>query len=200
MKKTLIFLGWLTTSMMTLTVSMTTIHFLRQTQKVDAIALTQPNNQPIVSSAQAPPQIKGIESELTVDDARPYIIAQFLERYKSPLTPYDYWGGVLTNIADKYGLDFRLLPAIAMQESNLCKKIPQDSFNCLGLGVHSRGTWKFESFEANFDKAAEILRKNYINQGLITPDEIQDKYTPGSNGSWEFSVNQFMDKLEKAEW
>jgi hypothetical protein len=95
---------------------------------------------------------------------------------------------------------FRLLPAIAMQESNLCKKIPEGSFNCLGLGVHSRGTWAFESFEANFDKAAEILRKNYINQGLITPDEIQTKYTPHSNGSWEFSVNKFMDKLEKAEW
>jgi hypothetical protein len=200
MKKTLIVLGWLSTSMITLMVSITTIHFLRQTQTVDAVALTHPDNQTVITAPQRIPEIKGMSVELKADDARPHIVAQFLERYNSPLTPYDYWGEYLTKVADKYDLDFRLLPAIAMQESNLCKKIPQDSFNCLGLGVHSRGTWAFESFEANFDKAAEILRKNYINKGLITPDEIQDKYTPGSNGSWEFSVNQFMDKLEKAEW
>jgi hypothetical protein len=199
MKKTLIVLGWLTTSLLTLSVSITTIHFLRQTQKVDALALTVAAEQPVVS-APLHPNVKGLSVELKAEDARPYIIAQFLERYKSPLEPYDYWGQQLTQIADKYGLDFRLLPAIAMQESNLCKKIPEGSYNCLGLGVHARGTWAFESYEANFDKAAEILRKNYINQGLITPDEIQNKYTPGSNGSWEFSVNQFMDKLEKAEW
>lgn len=28
-------------------------------------------------------------------------------------------------IADKYNIDFRLLPAIAMQESNLCKSDPR---------------------------------------------------------------------------
>jgi hypothetical protein len=198
MKKILIVFGWLFASLATITTSATTLHFLRQTQKVDALALTA--NRPVVSSGQALPETLGISVELTADDARPHLIAQFLERYNSPLKPYDYWGEFLTKVADKYGLDFRLLPAIAMQESNLCKKIPEGSYNCLGLGVHSRGTWAFESYEANFDKAAEILRKNYINQGLITPDEIQTKYTPHSNGSWEFSVNKFMDKLEKAEW
>ena len=54
-------------------------------------------------------------------------------------------------------MDFRLLPAIAMQESNLCKKILPDTFNCLGLGIHARGTWGFPSFEANFEKAVILI-------------------------------------------
>lgn len=200
MKHLFIVSGWLTITSLTLIVSISTITFLHKTQYLDVAALTPNNRQPIITSLQQTSEVKGMSTELKADDARPYIIAQFLERYDSPLKPYDYWGSLLTQIADQYALDFRLLPAMAMQESNLCKKIPEGTHNCLGLGIHSKGTWGFDTYEANFAKAAEILRKNYINQGLITPDEIQDKYTPGSNGSWEFSVNKFMDKLEKAEF
>lgn len=145
-------------------------------------------------------QVKGLSTDMKTGDARPIIIAEFLEKHDSPLKPYDYYGEFLTELADKYNLDFRLLPSIMMQESNLCKKIPEGSFNCLGLGIHSRGTWTFERYEDNFEAAAKILRENYIDKGYITPDQIQDKYTPGSNGSWEFAVNHFMEILEKAEF
>ncbi len=144
--------------------------------------------------------VKGLSTAIQTGDARPVLIAEFLEKHDSPLKPYDEWGEKLVAIADKYNLDFRLLPAMSMQESNLCKKIPEGTYNCLGLGIHAKGTWGFDSYEANFDKAAEILRKNYLDKGYITPDEIQDKYTPGSNGSWEFAVNSFMEKLETAEF
>jgi len=92
------------------------------------------------------------------------------------------------------------LPSISMQESNLCKKIPDDSHNCLGLGIHSKGTWGFDSYEDNFETAAKILREKYLDQGLLTPDDIQNKYTPSSNGSWEFAVNHFMVVLENADF
>lgn len=154
----------------------------------------------IQSAHQFGSSVKGVSTDIQVADARPLIIEEFLKKHSSPLEPHDYWGRFLTELADKYQLDFRLLPAISMQESNLCKKIPQGSYNCLGLGIHSRGTWHFERFEDNFEAAARILRQNYIDKGLVTPDEIQTKYTPGSNGSWEFAVNHFMDVLEKAEF
>jgi hypothetical protein len=164
------------------------------------MSYTVTGNQKVLASEQISQMIKGISSDVQTADARPILIAEFLEANASPLKPYDYWGKFLTNLADKYQMDYRLLPAIAMQESNLCRKIPEGTFNCLGLGIHARGTWGFPSYEENFEKAAVILRQKYLNQGLITPDQIQDKYTPRSNGSWEFAVNQFMDQLETADF
>jgi hypothetical protein len=112
----------------------------------------------------------GMQTYIASADGRAQIVANFLRRYHSPLKPYEYFGEKLVEIADRHGIDFRLLPAIAMQESNLCKAIPEDSYNCLGFGVHSRGTLKFESFEANFERAARELKVNYIDIGLTTPE------------------------------
>lgn len=158
------------------------------------------HNRPFNASDAIISQTKGVSTSVQTADARPIIISEFLKTNNSPLIPYLHYGVVLTNIADKYQLDFRLLPSIMMQESNLCKKIPEGSFNCLGLGIHSQGTWEFQNFEDNFEAAAKVLREKYIDQGLITPDDIQNRYTPQSNGSWEFAVNHFMDVLETAEF
>lgn len=128
-------------------------------------------------------------------DARALLVTNFLSRYNSPLKPHDYYGAKLVEIADRYGIDFRLLPAIAMQESQLCKRIPVNSYNCLGFGVHSRGTLRFESYEAGFERAARELRANYIDEGLVTPEQIMRKYTPKSSGSWAAAVNQFMTEM-----
>jgi len=135
------------------------------------------------------------ETIVAAHDARAEIVARFLERYNSPLTPYDYYGQVFVDLADEHDFDFRLLPAIAMQESNLCKSIPEGSYNCLGFGIHERGTLAFESFEANFDRAARELKLYYIDQGLTTPAAIMTKYTPSSDGSWADSVNQWMTEM-----
>ncbi|MFC1653511.1 hypothetical protein ACFL1M_01550 [Patescibacteria group bacterium] len=204
MKNTLIISAWFSGVAMTMFVSFITLHTFTQTQELPALFQNQysnqGNNKGQLSLARISGAVKGINTTIQTGDARPVLIAQFLEKHESPLKPYDYWGKTLTEIADKYNLDFRLLPSIAMQESNLCRVIPEGTYNCLGLGIHAQGTWGFPSFESNFDKAAEILRENYLDKGYITPDEIQDKYTPYSNGSWEFAVNHFMEKLETAEF
>jgi hypothetical protein len=137
----------------------------------------------------------GIGSVLGAEDARSLIISRFLERHNSPLKPYDHFGQVFVGVADRYGFDFRLLPAIAMQESNLCKNIPENSYNCLGFGIHERGTLTFENYEANFERAGRELKANYIDQGRTTPDTIMKKYTPSSDGSWADSVNQWMAEM-----
>lgn len=139
--------------------------------------------------------VQGIETTIEVEDARASVVANFLERHNSPLEPYDHFGQVFVDIADRYEFDFRLLPAIAMQESNLCKKIPENSYNCLGFGIHERGTLKFDSYEANFERAGRELKLNYIDQGRSTPEEIMRKYTPSSDGSWANSVNQWMSEM-----
>lgn len=138
---------------------------------------------------------RDVTSIVETQDARAILVANFLERYNSPLQPYSYYGQLFVELADKHQLDFRLLPAIAMQESNLCKNIPPESYNCLGFGIHERGTLEFENFDANFERAARELKMYYIDQGLTTPQEIMTKYTPSSNGSWADSVNQWMTEM-----
>jgi len=141
-------------------------------------------------------EVKGIATVYEVADARPEIVARFLKRHSSPMQPHDEFGQKLVEIADTHGLDYRLLPAIAMQESNLCRVIPENSYNCLGFGVHSKGTLRFESYEVAFDTAARGLKNNYIDIGLTTPERIMKKYTPSSNGSWAASVNQWIAEME----
>ncbi|MEN8252890.1 MAG: hypothetical protein ABFQ62_00725 [Patescibacteria group bacterium] len=140
--------------------------------------------------------VKGIETDMKLADARAEIVAEFLKRHNSPLEPHDHFGEVFVSLADEYEFDFRLLPAIAMQESNLCNKIPAGSYNCLGFGIHERGTLGFESFEANFERAARELKKYYIDIGLDTPELIMTKYTPFSDGSWAESVKQWMSEMK----
>lgn len=151
-----------------------------------------------ISSAQvplAPDLMAEAVAEGEVADARVILVHNFLERHNSPLIQEDNFAQVLVDLADKYEVDFRLLPSIAMQESNLCKVTPPGTYNCLGLGIHERGTWGFASYEENFEAAAKILKKNYIDQGLTTPEQIMKKYTPKSNGSWAESVNQWMAEM-----
>lgn len=138
----------------------------------------------------------GIQTTVETGDARADIVANFLKRHDSPLEPAEHYGRVLVEVADRYNLDYRLLPAIMMQESNLCKRIPEGSYNCLGFGVHERGTLGFENYEEGFDRAARELKERYVDKGLTTPEDIMKKYTPGSNGSWAFSVNQWIVEME----
>ena len=140
-------------------------------------------------------QVKGVETVIEVEDGRAEVVANFLERHSADLKPYDHFGQVFVEIADQYEFDFRLLPAIAMQESNLCRRIPPNSYNCLGFGIHERGTLAFDSYEANFDRAGRELKQNYIDEGRTTPELIMRKYTPSSNGSWAESVNQWMAEM-----
>lgn len=126
-------------------------------------------------------------------DARPELIRQYMAYYNSPLEPY---AGKIVEAADKYGLDYRLITAIAQQESNLCKIIPEGSYNCWGWGIHSKGSLGFSSFEEGIEIVSKGLKEEYIDKGYTNPDEIMTKYTPLSNGSWALGVNKFMSEME----
>lgn len=139
---------------------------------------------------------QGLNVDIKTADARVEIISAFLTRYKSPLTPPEQYAKALVAAADQYKLDYRLLPAIMMQESNLCKASDPKLHNCLGFGIHARGTLGFDTYEEGFDRAARELKANYIDQGLVTPEQIMKKYTPSSNGSWANSVNQWIAEME----
>jgi hypothetical protein len=101
----------------------------------------------------------------------------------------------VVDAADKYNLDYRLVPAIGMQESNLCNKAPKDSHNCWGFGIYGKKILKFANYAQAIDTVTKTLAIQYRQQGLTTPEQIMTKYTPGSNGTWAISVNHFMNQL-----
>jgi hypothetical protein len=127
------------------------------------------------------------------EDGRKEQIRQFLVRYNSPMEDN---AADVVDAADKYGLDYRLIPAIAMQESNLCKKIPVDSHNCWGFGIYGKTVTRFDNYKEGIYTVTKALATKYKKNGLVTPDQIMTMYTPSSNGSWAFSVNHFMNQLQ----
>jgi hypothetical protein len=134
-----------------------------------------------------------VESNIEVGDARSANLRYFFRKYNSPLYEESEY---IVGISDKYGFDYRLLPAIAMQESGLCKAIPKDSYNCWGYGIYGDQVWKFDSFREAIDEVAQGIKTNYIDHGLITPETIMAKYTPSSNGSWAHGVNWTLNEIK----
>ncbi|MBF8249655.1 MAG: hypothetical protein HW400_256 [Candidatus Levybacteria bacterium] len=146
-----------------------------------------------VAFAALPSTENVLGDSIIFKDARIEMVKQFFAKYKSPLEPF---ASKVVEDADKYGLDYRLLPAIAMQESNLCKKIITDSYNCWGFGIYGKKVTRFESYSEAIDTVSKTLANNYIAGGLTTPEEIMSKYTPSNNGAWASSVSYFMNLLQ----
>lgn len=159
--------------------------FLIITPKV--LASTTENN---------PLLIPNLSPTLITSDARPIIIKNYLHSYKSPLENYSRQ---IVQISDKYSLDYRLLVAIAQQESNLCKRIPPGSHNCWGYGIYGDLSLGFKSYPEAIETVAKGLKRDYIDKGLVTPEKIMAKYTPpsvGIGGPWAKGVSQFLSDLE----
>lgn len=153
--------------------------------------ISQSNKQFSLSSN--PFVLGAYEAELDIKDGRVANLKNFFRRYNSPL--YDK-AEFIVKTSDKYQFDYRLLPAIAMQESGLCKFIPTNSHNCWGWGIYGNTVTKFSSYEEAINTVGEGLRNNYINKGLVTVSAIMKKYTPSSNGSWAHGVSTFFETLE----
>jgi hypothetical protein len=138
-----------------------------------------------------------IKSKVSVGDARPIIIKRYLQKYKSPLEPYS---DLIFDLSQTYGFDYSYILAIGQQESNLCKKIPENSFNCWGYGIHKRGTLGFDNYEIALRSFAEYLKREYFDKGLDTPEKIMKKYCPHSDGSWAFGVQYFINEIKNGDF
>ena len=135
-----------------------------------------------------------VQTSFVSADARPEIIRQYLAKYKSELTPY---ADLIVNLADKYNFDYRWLVAIAQQESNLCKRIPKNSHNCWGWGIYGHKTTRFDSYEQALNTIAPKFKDTFLDgEHLRDPYKVMETYTPPSDGSWAFGVDQFFKELE----
>lgn len=140
--------------------------------------------------------LPSVQDEFTTEieqaDIRVDKVKQFLTRYNSPLTPF---AQNIVSSADSNDIDYRLVPAIGMQESNLCAKVPKNSYNCWGFGVYGNKVKRFENYGQAIEAVTKTLAQNYVAGGLDTVEEIMKKYTPSNDGAWAKSVNFFMNQL-----
>lgn len=165
-----------------------------------------PSNKSNASFDVAPVYAQALYSENTTNLKKPHeydpvdiriqALSQFLESYKSPLSPYTE---TAVKIADRWGLDYALIPAIAMQESGGCKIIPIDSYNCWGFGIYGDKVTRFESYERAMNAVAKTIKETYIKNGLTNPTLLEDRWTPSSRGLWSYSVNYFIGKIKEIE-
>ena len=190
MRKVLLLTGFFTFTPILLTFCILYLSFLTFEKKGPLSFLTK---QTSVSYAALPGNQNVLGDSITPQDARIAAVSDFFKKYNSDLSPY---AQNVVETADKYGLDYRLIPAIAMQESNLCKKAPKDSHNCWGFGIYGKKITKFSDYPQAIDTVTKTLANEYKGKGLETPEEIMSKYTPSNNGAWANAVSLFMNQLQ----
>lgn len=91
----------------------------------------------------------------------------------------------------KYGVDPKLLMAIAMHESG---KGTSPAFrrknNAMGISPNGGGPRSFSSVEESIDYAARLLKKHYLDKGLTTIAAIGGKYAPAGAGNDPHGLNK----------
>lgn len=197
MKKVLLVVFWFPLTMATLSGALLTLYLFDNVRAGDLLFAKQAKELALKNQYEfyaALPQVLGsLTTVVEAADARPELIRQYLTKYNSPLLPY---ADLIVKLSDQYNLDFRLIVSIAQCESNVCKRIPEGSYNCWGF---ENGATHFQSFEQALERVAKTLKEGYIDQGLTTPDLIMPKYAPPSvakGGPWAKCVNQFMEELK----
>lgn len=127
-----------------------------------------------------------------ITDMRPYYVANFLKNTK--LEPY---AQLIVETSDKYAIDYRLIPAIAMRESGGGNAIKEITHNAWGF---ENGRTVFDSWENAIETVAKTLKERYIAKGLTTPEEIMPVYAPpqiDKGGKWAQDINFLFSKLEQ---
>ncbi|MBI2601243.1 glucosaminidase domain-containing protein [Candidatus Daviesbacteria bacterium] len=155
-----------------------------------------PTAQTFQPFAALPEESSETRDNVEFTDGRAKIIENYFKSKNSILADYSQH---FLSVAEKYSLDYRLLPSIAMQESNGGKKVIKDSYNPFGFGIYGNKVTKFTSWEEAIERVGRALREDYLNQGLKTPRQIMAKYTPPSvekGGAWAKGVSYFMEELQ----
>jgi hypothetical protein len=140
-------------------------------------------------------QVLGISIE--PGDGRVRLLQNFMQ--DSPLTQY---ANLFVSEADKYGLDYRMVPAIAMCESNLGRHIPaHDSYNAWGIAVYTgqQNGAKWADWPTAIKWVNNFMYKKFIMRNIVDINDIGAIWAPPSveNGySWSKCVENFMRKIE----
>jgi hypothetical protein len=121
-------------------------------------------------------------------DLRVKALERLFEKHNSPLAPY---AKVYVETADKYGVDWRLLPAISGLESSFGVHQLSGSHNSYGWGG---GRIYFDSYEDGIETIISSLKKRYYDRGADTVYKIAPIYAESK--TWAPRVTSFMNQID----
>lgn len=125
---------------------------------------------------------------MSSNDMRAQALENVLTKYNSPLAPF---ASYYVEVADKNGMDWRLLPAIAGLESSFGKHQMPGSHNSYGWGG---GHIYFASVEHGIETVLGALKTKYASRGATTVETIAPIYS--ESPTWAPRIRSFMDKFE----
>lgn len=199
--KILLVFAWFPLSVLSLVISIFLLHSYSKVKYGNKLLAMQARELLPKNGYQfyaALPQVLGSFSvAIAKEDARGEILRQFLDKHESPLEPY---AQTIVEASDVYNVDFRLITAIGMCESNLGKKMPGGSYNAWGYAIYtgSDSGGEFQNWENAIKTMAQYLSTKFYDQGLTMPEEMGPIYAPPSvntGNSWAKCVRSFMDEL-----
>ncbi len=160
------------------------------------------NAQPLKNSSfqltAAPGTSQVLSASVVSADARIFLVESFLTKHNSPMAPY---ADTIVMEADRFGIDYRLIPAIAMCESNAGKRMPKkDEFNAFGIAVYTgqQNGAAFTSWPHAIGWVSQYLKTKYYDRGITDLKDIGAIWAPPSvaNGySWTNCVETFRDSI-----
>jgi hypothetical protein len=124
-------------------------------------------------------------------DKRAQILQAYLEKHNSPLA---YHAHDFIEAADKNGIDWKLVPAIAGVESTFGKAIP-GGYNAWGWGVYGDQAIYFSSWKNGINTVAEGLKTRYVDKGLTDPYAMNKVYAAST--AWGGHVAFFLNDLDQ---
>ncbi|MFH0749290.1 MAG: hypothetical protein V1917_00005 [Candidatus Gottesmanbacteria bacterium] len=134
----------------------------------------------------------GMKESISLND-RVTKLESYLKSKNSPLVgTAEHFVGE----ADRLGLDWKLVAAIAGIESYFGKLIPQNSYNAWGWAIYTgmRDGRHFNGWEDGITTVSEGLKNNYVNRGYVSVEQIGTKYA--ADPRWAWKVNHFMEEIE----
>lgn len=155
------------------------------------ISNSQKQNQtveiPQASANKTPSTDVLLSTIVEAKDSRADSLTAYFAAKGSPFTPY---AQNFIEVADRYELDWTLLPAIANLESQLGKQIPGGSFNPYGW---NNGAFRFVSWENANEVVASGLRSRYAPTGEVTPFRIGKMYA--ASPTWAVRVAKYQAEI-----
>lgn len=121
-------------------------------------------------------------------DNRVLQLTAYLQAKGSPLADYAVQ---FVQAADKYNLDWRLLPAISGDESGFGKAYVGGTYNAWGWGG---GYIHLGSWNGAIETLSQALRENYINK-LGTADVSRIGKMWAADPDWARKVEMYMNQI-----
>ena len=194
-RKILLTILWFPLTFVLLLVNLTLLKSLYIEQSRVQAADTNVSTKHITASAGTA-QILG--ASVIAGDARSILLASFLKQHASPMAPY---AELIVREADTNGLDFRMVVAIAMCESNLGKRMPKkDEFNAWGIAVYTGQNQgkAFDSWPHAISWVSNYIKTKYYDRGISNLKEIGAIWAPPSvekDYSWTNCVQNFQQSI-----